>query len=308
VGKYVAMTAAAPRIQVDGLRKSFGKTRALHDVALDVGHGEVVGFIGPNGAGKSTTIRVLLDLIRADAGTVRVLGGDPARAGAKLRADIGFVPGDLALWPRMRVRDTFELFARLRGMAGAAQAFELAERFDLDLDRAVGDLSSGNRRKVGLVQAFMHAPQLYILDEPTSGLDPLMQRRFADLLRERVSGGASALVSSHALDEVEHVADRLAVVREGTVVEHTSVHELVSRMPLHVVARRARPIDVAALVRGLDGTRGEQRDECTVFIEVTGELAPLLARLANEPLVDLDAGRPDLADAFVALYEEAPGR
>jgi ABC-2 type transport system ATP-binding protein len=298
------MGSTPAAIELSGVRKSFGRIRALHDVTLDVQHGEVVGFIGPNGAGKSTTIRVLLDLIRADAGTVRVLGHDPRRGGAAVRERVGFVPGDLALWPRMRVRETLELFARVRGMRDLGAAPRLAERFELDLDRVVGDLSSGNRRKVGIVQAFMHEPDLLILDEPTSGLDPLMQRRFAEVLRERVDAGAAALVSSHALDEVEHIADRVALVRRGTVVERTTVRDLVAKLPLHVLARSSRALDAERLVDGLHGMDAQQRGPNAAFVRVTGQLAPLLERLGHEPIVDLDAGRPDLADAFVALYSD----
>jgi ABC-2 type transport system ATP-binding protein len=195
-------------IRTEGLVKDYGQVRALDGVDLEVRRGEVFGFIGPNGAGKSTTIRVLLDLLRPTAGHAEVFGLTPANGGAELRQRIGYLPGELHLSGRVGAGTLLTRMAHLRGGRGADRVAPLAERFGLDLDRPVRSLSKGNRQKVGVVQAFMHDPDLLVLDEPTSGLDPLLQREFLDLVTEATDRGATVFMSSHVLSEVEEVAGR----------------------------------------------------------------------------------------------------
>jgi len=222
---------------------------------LQVREGEVFGFLGPNGAGKSTTIRLVLDLIRPSAGTVRVLGVDPATH-PRVRARIGHLPGELALNGRQDVAGLLRVFARLSGGVPQHRVHGLAERLGLDLTRQVRGLSKGNKQKVGLVQAFMHAPDLLVLDEPTSGLDPLVQREFLSMVREARTAGQTVFLSSHVLSEVEEVADRIALVRDGRLVLLSDVAALRarSRLEVHVDRPVPPPEDFAATTR----QRGEE--------------------------------------------------
>jgi ABC-2 type transport system ATP-binding protein len=219
-------------IETHGLTKRFGPVVAVRDLDLDVRQGEVFGYLGPNGAGKSTTIRMLLDFIRPTQGTYELLGGSGADPDVRRR--IGYLPGELRFDMKYTANDVIEFYGKLRG--GAPKAQQLLERFDLDPKRPIGQLSSGNRRKVGIVQAFMHAPELLLLDEPTSGLDPLLQEEFNNLIRETVSEGATILLSSHFLHEVEELADRVGILRRG---------ELIATAAVETLRRRARqPIDI----------------------------------------------------------------
>src|SRR3974390_3093795 len=205
-------------IATSGLTKDFGSGRGLFGLDLEIRQGEVFGFLGPNGAGKSTTLRLLLDLIRPTAGSARVLGLDTVRDALAIRRRVGFLPGDLALYPKLTGRVVLDYFARLGGGGDPRVRDSLAERFDADLDRPVHQLSTGNRQKLGLVQAFMHEPELLILDEPIAGLDPLVQQSFHALLAEVSAEGRTVFLSSHTLSEVERVTHRLAILRQGRVV------------------------------------------------------------------------------------------
>ncbi len=202
-----------PAIRTRALVKDYGSVRALRGVDLEVEPGEVFGFLGPNGAGKSTTIRILLDPLRPTAGDVEVLGSPPVEGGAALRSRIGYLPGELNLAGRIDAGTMLRQLARLRGGRGADRIGPLAERFGLDLDRPIRGLSKGNKQKVGVVQAFMHEPELLVLDEPSSGLDPLLQREFLDLVLEARDRGATVFLSSHVLSEIEDVAGRVAIIR-----------------------------------------------------------------------------------------------
>jgi len=191
--------AEGTAIRTRGLTKFYGKNRGIEDVDLDVREGEVFGFLGPNGAGKTTTIRTLLDEIRATSGSATILGLDTHREAMAIRRRIGYIPGDLALYPNLTGRDTLTYFANMRGVVDWSFVDELAKRLDFDLSRKVGDLSTGNRQKVGVIQAFMNQPDLLIMDEPTSGLDPLVQREFQPLVREVAAEGRTVFLSSHTL-------------------------------------------------------------------------------------------------------------
>lgn len=214
-------------IEISGLVKTFGQFRALDGLDLTVDAGEVHGFLGPNGAGKSTTIRVLLGLLRKDAGEVRLLGGDPWKDTADLHRRLAYVPGDVSLWPNLSGGETIDLLLRLRGVtADPARRAELLERFQLDPTKRGRAYSKGNRQKVALVAAFAAPVELLLLDEPTSGLDPLMEQVFNQCLAEHQAAGTSVLLSSHILSEVERLADRVTIIRSGRAVETGSLSEL----------------------------------------------------------------------------------
>jgi ABC-2 type transport system ATP-binding protein len=223
-------------------------------VDLEVHRGEVFGFIGPNGAGKSTTIRVLLDLLRPTAGSVEVFGRDPATDGPSLRQRIGYLPGELHMSGRVDAGTLLAHLARLRNGRGADRIGPLAERFGLDLTRPVRALSKGNRQKVGVVQAFMHDPELLVLDEPTSGLDPLLQREFLDLVTEATSRGATVFMSSHVLSEVEEIAGRVAIIREGQIVDVDDMQTLRRRAGQSIELRFDGPVTVDEFSRSTAST------------------------------------------------------
>src|SRR5690625_1653750 len=205
-------------IQTRGLGKRFGRTTALHDLNLSVSRGEVFGLIGPNGAGKTTAMRLLLDLIRPSSGTLSVLGEHPSAGSASLRSRVGYLPGELRLQGRARAGELLQHYARISGPVAKGAIERLAERLGLDLSREVGKLSKGNKQKVGLIQAFMHEPELLILDEPTSGLDPLVQQEFMQLIRDASANGQTVFLSSHVLSEIEQAADRGALAHRGQLI------------------------------------------------------------------------------------------
>ncbi|MEX2133535.1 MAG: ABC transporter ATP-binding protein, partial [Acidimicrobiia bacterium] len=209
-----------------GLTKSYGDTLALDNLDLEVRSGEVFGFLGPNGAGKTTTIRLLLDVLRPDSGSASVLGLDPQTEGVEMRRRVGYLPGDFATDGRQTPREFLTYLANLRGGVSMARIDSLAERLELDLDTKIGSLSKGNRQKVGLVQAFMHVPELLILDEPTSGLDPIMAHEFLEMVAEAKEEGQTVFMSSHILSEVQRGADRAGIIRKGRLIAIDDVDEL----------------------------------------------------------------------------------
>jgi len=234
-------------IETCSLTKRYGQVAAVTDVNLQVERGQVFGFLGPNGAGKSTTIRMVLALQRPTSGRATVLGLDAGRDSVELRRRTGYLPGDLELFPRLTGRQHIDWCARARGLHDTLAARDLAERFQVVTDRPVRELSKGNRQKVGLVLAFMHEPELLILDEPTSGLDPLMQHEFEGLLRETVAAGRTVFLSSHDLDEVQRITDRIAIIKDGQVVTEDTVDALRLAAPRRVEVSFRRPVDVAGL-------------------------------------------------------------
>ena len=288
-------------IRVEQVTKSYGRARGVVGLDLAVEQGEVFGFLGPNGAGKSTTIRLLLDLIRPDSGRIAVFDQSPLRA-PSLRSRIGYVPGDLVLYARLTAREHLRYFAGLRRMPTLGDGEALAHTFELDLERPVGDLSRGNRQKVGLVLAFMHRPELLILDEPTSGLDPLMQEAFNELVRGTADDGRTVFLSSHVLPEVQHVADRVAVIRDGRVQLVESVETLRARALARVEATFAPPLPPPGEFDGLVGIREIERRGDVMVFSVQGEIDPLLKALARHQVVALDSHEADLEDIFLNLY------
>jgi ABC-2 type transport system ATP-binding protein len=294
-----------PAIDVRGLTKHFGDSVALDGIDLHVPAGAVYGFVGPNGAGKTTTIRLLLDLLRPTSGTMSVLGLQPQRDGVALRARIGYLPGDLSLPLRLTGRTFLADHGAIRQLDLAAATATLAERLAADLDRPMGELSLGNRRKIGVIAAFAHRPELLVLDEPTGGLDPLVQQEFRALVREAVADGHTVFLSSHVLDEVQHLADRVAVLRAGRVVAEGTVDRLLGNVvrQVRVLFRRPPPPEAFRAVPGVVGIDVPSPTE--LHFAVSGVVGPLLAVLAPFEPVDLFMSEPGLESAFMAYYGEA---
>ncbi len=288
-------------IRAEGLTKIYSGERGILDLTLVVRPGEVFGFLGPNGAGKTTTIRLLLDLIRPTSGRVEVFGLDPRRDGVAIRRRTGYVPGDLRMDERLTPRELCAYFANLRGGRGSGEVARLAERLDLELDRPIRALSRGNRQKVGLVQAFMHRPDLLVLDEPTAGLDPLVQQSFHELLAEATSEGRTVFLSSHVLSEVQHLADRVALVREGRLVLVDTVETIRARALTRVEATFAEPPPPEAFA-GLPGVRELERRGHVVALSVGGEIDPLVKALGRFRVLALESREADLEDVFLDLY------
>jgi ABC-2 type transport system ATP-binding protein len=284
-------------IRTRGLTKFYGHQCGIEDLDLRVAPGEVFGFLGPNGAGKTTTIRLLLGLIRPTRGGAEVLGLDLRRQGVEIRTRVGYLPGDLALYDRMRGHDLLEFLGRMRGDVPESAYRSLAERFELDLQPRVRELSKGNRQKLGVVQAFMHSPDLLILDEPTSGLDPLVQLEFQRLVRETVARGASVFLSSHVLTEVEQMADRAAIVNHGRLLVVDSVDALRTR-----AARRVELDFAVAPPADLMAAPGVQSVEVrgpTAVCTVRGPITGLLKTAVDHGVIDVHTHDPDLEDAFL---------
>jgi ABC-2 type transport system ATP-binding protein len=299
---------AASAIETHGLSKTYGKdVRALADLELRVEPGEVFGYLGPNGAGKSTTIRILLDLIRPTAGGASLLGLDSRREGVQARRQVGYLPGDLRLYDRLTAREQLDSLSRLRGSEDPKLRDELCQRFGVVLDRPIRQLSKGNRQKVGVVQAFMDRPQLVILDEPTSGLDPLLQAEFRDLLRETAADGRTVFLSSHSLDEVQHVAHQIGIIRSGRLVDVDSVDRLRERALRHVTIAFGEPVDAGAFER-LDGVKVEGSDARSVRLSAPEPaIDAIVKEAARHQVVDLVSEAADLEEIFLEFYEERDG-
>jgi len=292
---------SAPIVQAEQLTKHYHGDRGVHALSFEVGWGEVFGYLGPNGAGKTTTIRLLLDLIRPSSGRARVFGLDPCSDGAEVRRRVGYLPGDLRLYDRLTGREQLRYFASLRRLDGLGDGESLAARFDLDLDRRIRALSRGNRQKVGLVQAFMHRPDLLVLDEPTSGLDPLVQQEFYDLVAETTRDGRTVFLSSHVLPEVQRIADRVAVIREGTLELVESVEVLRARaFTRFEVSFAAAP--PAGAFAGIPAVRELERRNATVLFALEEAADPLVKALARFEVLAIDVHEADLEDLVLGLY------
>jgi len=290
-----------PALTIHGLTKTYGRVPALRGVDLEVGRGEIFGFLGPNGAGKTTTIRCLLDLIRPDGGTARVLGLDPRADPVGVRARAGYLPGELSIEPNQTAERALRYFAELRGGVDWAFARELAGRLQLDLRAPIKNMSKGNKQKVGVVQALMPRPELLLLDEPTSGLDPLMQQEVYRLLREAQAGGATVFFSSHIISEVEAIAERVAIIRDGRIAETLAPHDLLRRSVRRVRVRLREPLPEGALV-GVLNTTAIQRDGANLLVQIEGEMDALIKALAAFPVIDLETERPTLEEVFLTHY------
>jgi ABC-2 type transport system ATP-binding protein len=291
-------------ISIQGLTKSYGEIQALRGVDLEVNRGEIYGFLGPNGAGKTTTIRCLLDLVRPQSGTVRVLGLDPRADSVAVRARIGYLPGELRLESNLKVEGALRYLNTLRGNKGdRVYMRQLAKRLELDLTMPIRNLSKGNKQKVGVVQALMNRPELLLLDEPTSGLDPLMQQEVHRLLKEAHSHGATVFFSSHFIREVETIAERVGIIRNGLIVEEAEPSQLGS-MDLHRVhVRFMRPSDPEPLANVTGITVLPEHDDLNVTVHVEGELDGFIKALAAFPVSNMVIDRPSLEEIFLAYYE-----
>ncbi|WP_055717670.1 ABC transporter ATP-binding protein [Streptomyces torulosus] len=299
------MTKANPAIEVSGLHKSFGRTHALAGLDLTVESGEVHGFLGPNGAGKSTAIRVLLGLLRADAGATRILGRDPWKDAVEVHRRIAYVPGDVTLWRNLSGGEVIDLYGRLRGGLDAGRRAELIERFELDPTKKGRTYSKGNRQKVALVAAFASDVDLLILDEPTSGLDPLMEEVFQHCVREERDRGRTVLLSSHILSEVEELCDRVSIIRKGVTVESGSLADLRHLTRTAVAAELASPPgDLSHLpgVHDLD-VQGNR-----VRLQVdTDKLDAVLRSLTESGVRSLTSTPPTLEELFLRHYQDDQG-
>ncbi|MET1033771.1 MAG: ABC transporter ATP-binding protein [Arthrobacter sp.] len=291
-------------IDIRGLEKSFGRAKALDGLELQVAPGEVHGFLGPNGAGKSTTIRVLLGLLRADAGTVRLLGGDPWRDVVALHRRIAYVPGDVSLWPTLTGGEAIDLLGRLRGGLNEERRRELAETFELDTTKRGRAYSKGNRQKVAIVAALASDVELLILDEPTSGLDPLMEAKFRAEVRAERGKGRSVLLSSHILAEVEALADRISIIRAGAIVDTGTLDEMRTHARSRVRARVTGDASSMGRVRGVEDLH---HDDGAVEFSVEGErLAAVLSELTRLGMTSLEVSPPSLEDLFLRHYGDRP--
>ncbi len=294
-----------PAILTEKLTKHYGDVKALVDLDLTVHRGEVFGFLGPNGAGKTTMIRTILDEIRPTSGSASILGMDSHAQSVEIRDHIGYVPGDLALYPNLTGRDTLTYFANLRGGVDWSFVNELAERLEADLTKKVGDLSSGNRQKVGLIQAFMNKPEVLIMDEPSSGLDPLMQREFQKMMREVAADGRTVFLSSHTLSEVERVADRVGIIRRGFLIAVEEVASLRSKAIRTVNLYFAEPVD-GKVFEPVPGVRDVRVENQHVSLSFDGRMESLLKVVAQRyNLLDITTQEADLEEIFLTYYEEA---
>ena len=293
--------------RASSLTKRYGRTQALDRLELEVRAGEVLGFLGPNGAGKTTTLRLLMGYLRPTAGFAMVHGLDAWRDRAEVHARTGYLPGDLSLWPRLTGRAVTGHLARLRGLDHDPGTTDLAKRLDVDLDRPVGDLSKGNRQKIGLLIALLGDPALLLLDEPTSGLDPLVQQEFHRMLRERTDAGAAVMLSSHVLSEVERVADRVAIIRSGRLLMLETLTGLRQKARHTVEARfaAAPPPDAFARVPGIADVR---LDGPVLRCSMQGTVDPLIKALSRYQVISLNSREADLEETFLALYGQEPQR
>ncbi|MCB0996921.1 MAG: ABC transporter ATP-binding protein [Acidimicrobiales bacterium] len=289
------------------LTKRYGEARGVEALDLEVPAGEVFGFLGPNGAGKSTTIRTLLDFQHPTSGTAEVLGMDSVAQSVEIRERVGYLPGDVHLFDHMTGQAHLDWFDRARGSHDPTLVASLVERFEISLDRRVEDLSKGNRQKVGLLLAFAHRPELLILDEPTSGLDPLVQAEFDQLLRETVAEGRTVLLSSHSLDEVQRVADRVAIIRDGRLVVTNTVEQLRADAPRIMSVRLSARTDPARF-RVVDGVVAATGREDWIDLRLDGDLRPALRLALEIGLDDLTARHADLDELFLGYYQDDEAR
>jgi len=293
----------ASAIHMEQLTKRYGTRRGITDVSLDVRVGEVFGYLGPNGAGKTTTIRLLLDLIRPTRGRVQLFGADVGSAGAAIRRRISYLPGELALYDQLTARQALDYFAHLRGGVDGTIIAALAERLTLDLNRPIRALSKGNKQKVGIVQAFMSHPDLLILDEPTDGLDPLVQQEFLRMVREVRDEGRTVFLSSHVLAEVEHVADRVGIIRDGQLAMVEEIATLKERAVHRTEVRFAQPVRQDAFI-GLVGVRDLVVDGPILRCVVTGSMDALVKAIARFDVERITSHEPVLEAIFLAYYVE----
>lgn len=292
-------------LRLKDLAKSYGKVRALRGINLEVRRGEIFGFLGPNGAGKTTTIRCLLDTIRPDDGEVRLLGLNPQDQPVEVQTRIGYLPGEMQFYENYTAERQLRYFSDMRGSkADWAFTKQLAARLALDLTKPIKSLSKGNKQKVGVIQALMHRPEFLLLDEPTSGLDPLMQKEVMVLLREANTAGSTVFFSSHIISEVESAAERVAIIREGEIVEVAETRLLTQRVLHRLTVRFKQPVNGSHLDE-IPGVEILSRpDENCLALQVTGDMELLVRALGNLPVYEMETTQPTLEDVFLAYYQK----
>jgi ABC-2 type transport system ATP-binding protein len=293
-----------PIIEIKGLTKSYGGKRGIVDVSLDVAEGEVFGFLGPNGAGKTTTIRLLMALLHGDAGSARIAGLDSWRQSVEIKRLIGYVPGEPSLDPNLTGGQILEYYAHLRGGVDKPYLNQLIKRLDLDPNRKFRQYSTGNKRKVVLIQAFMHRPRLLILDEPTSGLDPLNQQEFDGMVREARDNGHTVFLSSHVLSEVEKTCTRVGIIREGRLVKVGDIADLKDIKRYEITISFAQPVPAGAFEK-LDGVVEVEtlNNGSAVRLAMQGAADAVIKAAAHYPVVSLTSYEPSLEDIFLRFYE-----
>lgn len=296
---------AVTAIRTSRLTKDYGIGRGLFDLDLEVSPQEVFGYLGPNGSGKTTTIRCLMGMIRPSRGTAHIFGLDCRRDSVAVKRKVGYLPGDIPQFGSLRGKEVVAYLGGIRGGVDPKVVRSIAERFDLDLTRRFREYSSGNKRKLGILLAFMHKPELLILDEPTSGLDPLNQQEFYALLREARDGGTAAFLSSHILSEVEHICDRVGILRAGRLVNVAQLDELhhirAHRVELEFAPGTAVP---EAAIRSAAGVENVTVDGQRVSCTVRGSFGPLFGAIRNAKVTDLVSTEPSLEEIFLSYYSE----
>jgi ABC-2 type transport system ATP-binding protein len=288
-------------IETEKLTKYYGKSRGIIDVDISVDEGEIYGFIGPNGAGKSTTIRVLLSLIFATSGTATIFGKDVVQYGPEIRAEIGYLPSEVFYYEKMRVRELLDYSASFYKKDCSARIAELAEIMDLDMDKKIDDLSYGNKKKVGIVQGLLHSPKLIILDEPTGGLDPLMQQKFFDLINEENKKGVTVFLSSHILSEVQRLCSRVAIIKEGKIIQVEKMSDLAKSNYSQFRLVTNKPL--AKDYFKMDGVTELKTNEKHVSFLFKGDLNMIVKKISALDLQALWVEEPDLEDIFLHFYK-----
>lgn len=292
-----------PAILTEGLTKHYGDVRAVQDLDLSIEAGEIFGFLGPNGAGKTTTMRTILDLIRPTSGRASILGLDSHTDALEIRQHIGYVPGELALYENLTGRELLTYFANLRGGVDWGHVDRIAERLDSDLSRKIGDYSTGNRQKVGLIQAFMNRPKVMILDEPSTGIDPLVQQEFQGMVHEAANDGVAVFLSSHTLSEVERIADRVGIIREGRLVVVETMEALKQKAIRRVKMEFRTPVTEATFA-DVPGVVDISIEDHHATIGFEGSMSGLLKAVAEHDVLDLSSHEADLEEIFLTYYRD----
>lgn len=292
---------ATAAIETDSLTKSYGPHRGIIDIDLSIEPGQVFGFLGPNGAGKSTCMRTLLDFHRPTSGSARILGLDCQRDSLEVRRRTGYLSGDISLYEKLTAQEQLDWLAELRGGVPASRIRSLADRLDLDLDRKIGELSKGNRQKVGLVQAFMHEPEVLVLDEPTTGLDPILQHTFHEMAREVTDDGRTVFLSSHIIDEIDRTCEQVAIIREGRMVTVETIEGLRARSMREVRISFDEDVDPDRFLR-LDRVHEVTGGPRSIELRTTGDIDAIVKLAAQHHVVDLVSEPADLETVFLEYY------
>ena len=291
-----------PAIETDHLTKYYGRQRGIEDLSISINRGEVFGLLGPNGSGKTTTIRLLLCLIKPTSGTIKLLGKNASPGTTEIRREIGYLPSDFVTYQDKTVGQVLRYFDHIRSK-NAGSLRDLCEQFNLKLDRQVRELSRGNRQKIGIVQAFMHDPDLIILDEPSTGLDPLLQKEFQQLVKKRKAAGTTQFISSHLLSEVETLCDRIGIIKEGKLVTVETVSSLMSRSIQNIEITFFENIEVDEFekISGVSNVIKENRD---IRLTVVGEMDNVIKVISRHRVLKIRSTEPSLEDIFLRYYQE----